>query len=225
MTLNFHLVLDLSVGISVVLSKLICLPQVIFSSLLPELNSFTLWLIFFIQPSFNPILLALEEVGSGIAKEQGDTVPEESFCRCHQTISIDSCFSLSPVPPLIILQSLSHYFLKHSSDSCTPLLNNHKCIPSIGKKPTKTKKNQTQKIHKKTNNNNQPSKQTKKHQQKSSEVFRWIFKAFLSVSQPIFSTYSFFILQSLPLLPFASALASCLGCPSPSPPHIHLPVI
>lgn len=150
MTLNFHLVLDLSVGISVVLSKLICLPQVIFSSLLPELDSFTLSLIFFIQPSFNPILLALEEVGSGIAKEQGDTVPEESFCGCHQTISIDSCFSLSPVPPLIILQSLSHYLLKHSSDSCTPLLNNHKCIPSLGKKPTKTKKKTNTKDTQKT---------------------------------------------------------------------------
>ena len=162
MTLNFHLVLDLSVGINVVLSKLICLPQVIFSSLLPELDSFTLSFIFFIQQSYNPILLALEEVGSGIAKEQRDTVPEEPFCRCHQTISIDSCFSLSPVPPLTILQSLSHYFLKHSSDGSTPLLNNHKCIPSIGKKPTKTKKKQTHKKYTKnpTTTINQPNKKT-----------------------------------------------------------------
>ena len=224
MTLNFHLVLDLSVGINVVLSKLICLPQVIFSSLLPELDSFTLSFIFFIQQSFNPILLALEEVGSGIAKEQRDTVPEEPFCRCHQTISIDSCFSLSPVPPLTILQSLSHYFLKHSSDGSTPLLNNHKCIPSIGKKPTKTKKNKHTKNTQKTQQQ-QSTNQTKKHQQKSSKVFRWIFKACSSVFQPIFSTYSFFILQSLPLLLFASALASSLDCPSPSPPHIHLLVI
>lgn len=114
-----------------------------------------------IQPSFNPILLALEEVGSGITKEQGDTVPEESFCGCHQTISIDSCFSLSPVPLLIILQSLSHNFLKHSSDSCTPLLNNHKCIPSIGKKPTKTKRKPNTKDTQKTQQQ-QSTKQTNK---------------------------------------------------------------
>ena len=35
---------------------------------------------FFIQQSYDPILFALEEVSSGIAKEQDDMGPEETFC-------------------------------------------------------------------------------------------------------------------------------------------------
>ena len=35
---------------------------------------------FFIQQSFNPILSALEEVSSGIGKEQDDVGPEQTFC-------------------------------------------------------------------------------------------------------------------------------------------------
>ena len=70
--------------------------------------------------------------------------PEETFCSQPGLFQQTLVSVSSPSP-----NHLTICFLKHSSHGCTLLLNNHKCIPSVGKKKKK-KKNQN-------NNNKNPS--------------------------------------------------------------------
>lgn len=104
-----HVVLDLSVRISVLFSKLTCLPQVILSNLLlgEELDSFTLSLIFLIQWPFKPVLFSSCGQWWVLSKGQGDIVPGEAFCRCHRDYFHRLWFLTASTPTPLILFTIS----------------------------------------------------------------------------------------------------------------------
>lgn len=101
-------------------------------SLFPSSSSF--------NDHLNPSYLALA-VNDGFWDCQRGRVTQSKVrltADVTRTISVDSGFSLFLIPPSqSFLQSFNCFLLKHSSNICTPLLNDHKCIPSIGKENNK----------------------------------------------------------------------------------------